>query len=168
MRLLLALFALVLLTCPAGAQSTGAAPPRIGVGLDLSTAVLSQDLVPSGVALGLRGRVALPVNADVSVAASLGIGTHVFGGRDDASYVLNPQTSVIVTLPGGPTARYVLGGFGGFIPIGEGGGGPSVHLGYGLAIPLYETALYLEINPSLIVGERETTPMIAVRGGVIF
>ena len=152
----------------ASAQGLGDAPPRIGAGFDVTSALWSQDLIPNGPSLGVRGRVALPVNADISVAASLGIGAHLFEGSSDARFVLNPQTSLIVTLPGQTTARYVLGGFGGFIPFGEGGGGPTIHGGMGWAIPLNETSVYAEIDPSLLIGESETVVVLAVRGGVIF
>ena len=163
-----ALLLALLLVPAASAQRYGPIEPRIGVGFDVATAVLGQDIIPDGPSLGLRGRVALPVNADVSVAGSLGIGAHLFEGADDARYVLNPQASVIVTLPSRGSARYVLGGFGGFLPLSGGGGGPSLHVGYGWAIPLTETSLFAEINPSLVVGEREAAPVIAVRTGVIF
>lgn len=168
MRLLLALLLVLLVAPGALAQRYGAVEPRFGVGFDLASAVLDQDVVPDGPSIGLRGRVALPVNADVSVAASLGVGAHLFEGADEARYVLNPQASVIVTLPSRHSARYVLGGFGGFIPLDEGGGGPTLHAGYGWAIPLTETSLFVEINPSLVIGEREAAPVIAARAGVIF
>ncbi len=165
MRVLL----LVLLLTPAAlAQRDGSIEPRYGVGFDVTTAIYGQDVIPDGPSLGLRGRVALPLNADVSVAGSLGLGAHLFEGADDARYVLNPQVSVIVTLPSRRSARYVLGGFGGFLPLSGGGGGPSLHLGYGWAIPLTETSLYAEIDPSLVIGEREAVPVIALRTGVIF
>ncbi|MDT0632452.1 hypothetical protein RQM47_10650 [Rubrivirga sp. S365] len=151
----------------AGPALAQAAPPRIGVGFDVSAALFGGDLSPDGPALGVRGRVALPVNADVSVAASLGASAHLFEGTRDARYVLNPQASLIVTLPGGGTARYVLGGFGGFIPF-DGGGGPTVHGGIGWAVPLNATSLYVEANPSLILGEDATALLLTVRGGVIF
>ena len=158
------------LASAAAAQSLGAAPPRIGVGFDVATALWGQDAIPDGPSLGVRGRVALPVNADVSVAASLGIGAHVFEGSDNARYVLNPQTSVIVTLPspGAGSVRYLLGGFGGFLPLSDGGGGPAIHAGAGLAFPLSEASVFLEADPSLIIGEDETVPVLAVRAGVIF
>ncbi len=143
-------------------------PPRIGVGFDLASAVWDQDLIPNGPSLGVRARVALPVNADISVAASLGIAAHLFDGRADARYVLNPQTSVIVTIPSRGTVRYLLGGFGAFLPLDEGGGGPTLHAGVGWAIPLSQTSLYVEIDPSLLIGENETTGVLSVRGGVIF
>lgn len=156
----------LLLASAASAQRV--APPRYGVGVDVTTAFYSQDVVPSGPSLGLRGRVALPVNADISVAGSIGVGAHIFGGTSDASYVLNPQTSLIVTLPGDSSARYVLGGFGVFLPINGGGGGPSIHLGAGMAIPLSEASLFVEADPSLVFGQDSVVPVLAVRGGVIF
>ena len=165
---LLALLLAVLLAPAASAQRYDAAPPRFGAGFDLYSAVTSQRALPDGPAIGVRGRVALPVNADVSVSASLGLGAHLFEGTSAARYVLNPQASVIVTLPGRGTARYVIGGVGGFLPLSDGGGGPAIHAGYGWAIPLTETSLYAEIAPSLLIGQDEAVPVLAVRGGVIF
>lgn len=165
--LLLALSLCAALHAPASAQR-GTAPPRIGVGFDVITAFYGQDVVPDGPSLGVRGRVALAVNADVSVAASLGVGAHVFEGADDARYVLNPQTSVILTLPGSGAARYALAGFGAFIPFSDGGGGPTIHVGYGWAFPLSETSFFAEVNPSLIIGSEQTVPVLAARVGVIF
>ncbi|MEM0964458.1 MAG: hypothetical protein AAGK21_18160 [Bacteroidota bacterium] len=169
-RVLLTLAAGVCLSAPSLAQSYGSVPPRIGVGFDVASAVLDQDLIPDFPSIGIRGRVALPVNADVSVAASIGIGAHVFDDRSDARYVVNPQAEVIVTLPRseGRSVRYAMGGFGGYVPIGDGGGGPSVHLGYGWAIPLQETSVFAEVNPALLIGEDTVVPVIAGRLGVIF
>ena len=161
--LLAALFAGA--AAPARAQMS---PPRFGVGFDAIGAFPGQNLLPEGVALGIRGRAALPVNADLSVAADIGLLANLFNGSADARYVLNPQTSVIVTLPGGRNLRYVLGGFGGFIPFDGGGGGPTLHLGVGTAIPLRDTSLYAEFDPSLVVGQDETTVVLAARVGVIF
>ena len=156
----------VLLASPPPASAQGATP-RFGVGFDLVGALPGQDLVPDGLGLGLRGRVALPVNADLSVAGSLGISANVFEGRAETDYVLNPQASLIVTLPGRSSARYVLGGFGGFLPF-DGAGGPSLHAGAGWAVPLNETSIYFELNPSLVVGAEETGVVVAARTGVIF
>lgn len=145
-----------------------ASPPRYGVGFDVTAALPGQDLIPSGPAVGIRGRVALPVNADLSVAADIGLLANLFQGRQDARYVLNPQTSVIVTIPSRNAVRYVLGGFGGFLPLEGGGGGPTLHAGVGTAIPLRDTSLYFEFDPSLLIGQSETTAVIAGRVGVIF
>ena len=153
----------LLLSAAASAQVS----PRYGVGFDVIAALPGQDLLPDGVAIGLRGRVAVPVNADLSVAGSLGLAANVFEGREDTDYILNPQASLIVTLPGRSSARYVLGGFGGFLPF-EGAGGPSLHAGAGWAIPLNETSIYFELNPSLVVGSEETGVVVSARTGVIF
>ncbi len=158
----------LILLLASSASAQGVAPPRYGVGFDVTTALYSQDVVPSGPSLGVRGRVALPVNADISVAGSIGIGAHVFGGTSDARYVLNPQTSLIVTLPSDGAARYVLGGFGVFLPFSGGGGGPSIHAGAGLALPLSVASLFVEADPSLVFGEDSVIPVLAVRAGVIF
>ena len=167
MRLLILVLAVVTTAAAADAQS-GSVAPRYGAGFDIATAVLSQDVIPDAPSIGIRGRVALPVNADLSVAGSLGIGAHLFGGADDTRYVLNPQVSVIVMLPSDRSARYILGGFGGFLPLSGGGGGPSIHLGYGLAIPLTDTSLYVEVDPSLVIGETRAVPVLSLRTGVIF
>ena len=162
----LAAIATVLTAAPAAGQ--GAAPPRFGAGFDVAAAPPGQDLVPSGAAVGVRGRVALPVNADLSVAVDLGVLANLFEGSSEARYMLNPQTSLIVTLPGRNAIRYVLGGFGGFVPLEGGGGGPTLHLGVGTAIPLRATSLYFELDPSLLIGQDETTGVVAARVGVIF
>ena len=158
----------LLLLCLAASASAQAPAPRYGVGFEITTALYGQDVVPDGPSLGLRARAALPVNADVSVAASLGLGAHVFGGTSDADYVLNPQTSLIVTLPSDRSARYLLAGFGGFLPLTGGGGGPSIHAGAGLAIPLREASFFAEADPSLIFGQDSVVPVLALRGGIIF
>ena len=154
----------LLAAAPALAQT---APPRYGVGFDVSAGAGGGRLVPDGPALGVRGRVALPVNADLSVAASLGVSAHLFEGTSDASVVLNPQTSLIVTVPGARTVRYYLGGFGVLLPL-DGGGGGTVHGGVGWAFPLAATSLYVEVNPSLVVGEDAAAGLVTLRGGVIF
>lgn len=145
------------------------APPRYGVGFDFAFPVLGDELLPGGLSIGLRGRGALPINADLSVAASMGIGAHLFADREPTRYVLNPQASLIVMLPGeSASARYVLGGFGGFVPLSGGQGGPTIHGGYGMAFPLQQTSLFVEANPSLVIGEDETGLVLAARAGVIF
>lgn len=158
----------VLAAGPAAAQSYALAPPRIGAGFEVYGALPNQTVLPEGVAVGLRLRAALPVNADLSVAGSLGVAAHLWDGAANARWVLNPQTSLIVTLPSRGSVRYAFGGFGGFLPLDGGGGAPSLHLGAGTAIPLNDTSLFFEVNPSLLVGESETTAVVAARAGVIF
>ena len=148
--------------------------PRFGVGFDALVSVPGQDIVPEGLGIGVRGRISVPVNRDLSVAGDVGFAGFVLGGRDDAGYVFNPQLSVILSFPTRDTVRYLLGGFGGFIVTGDGEGvdepegGPSIHLGLGWAFPLRETSLYVEVDPSLIVGSQEATVVLPLRAGVIF
>ncbi|MEO0559336.1 MAG: hypothetical protein AAF170_14255 [Bacteroidota bacterium] len=162
---------LALLLCM-GASAThaqSATPPRYGVAFDFAFPILGDELLPDGLSIGLRGRGALPINADLSVAASLGVGAHLFANQEPTRYVLNPQASLIVMLPGeGPSVRYVLGGFGGFVPLSGGQGGPAIHGGYGMAFPLRQTSLFIEGNPSIIIGEDDTGVVLAARAGVIF
>ncbi len=166
MRTLLLLVAVVALSLPVAAQRYSV-DPRFGFGFDAVVVPPGQDMLPEGLGLGIRGRVAVPVNRDLSVAGGVGVAGFVFQGQDDASYVFTPQLSVILTLPRRDSARYLLGGFGGVIPS-EGSGGPSLHLGVGWAFPLHDTSLYVEVDPALVVGSRETTVVIPLRVGVIF
>lgn len=180
MRRLLLVLLVVALAAPAFAQRrptsrstsrASLAPPRVGVGFDVWGAPSGQRLIPEGVAIGLRTRVALPINADLSGAASIGLGAHLWEGTDNARWVANPQTSLIVTLPAryGRSITYVLGGFGAYLPLdNRGGGAPTLHAGIGTAIPLNDTSFYLELNPSLLIGRQETTGVLAARAGVIF
>lgn len=169
MRTLLILSFFLLIAQVADAQRA----VRIGVGFDALFGLPSQEVVPEGFGIGIRGRAAVPVNADLSFAGGLGLAGFILGGEDEASYVVNPQVSAIVTLPGSGSARYIIGGFGGFIPLsndefGDPNGGWAIHGGIGWAIPLRETSLYVEVNPSLVIGSDETTVVIPARIGVIF
>jgi hypothetical protein len=161
----------VLFAAPAGAQRYA---PRVGVGFEVMAALPSQDVVPEGLGVGLRTRLSVPVNRDLSVAGDVGLAGFVLGGQDDATYLFNPQLDVILSLPARDAVRYLFGGLGGFIPLGDGdgfdepSGGPALHLGIGWAFPLSETSLFVEINPSLIVGPDETTVVLPARAGVIF
>lgn len=171
MRLLLpALIALVLFPALASAQNLR---PRFGAGFDAVVTPPGQDVVPEGFGIGLRARAAIPVNADLSFAAGLGVIGFVLSGQDEARYLLNPQISGILTLPRARWAGYFLGGFGGMIPlsndvISPDEGGFTIHAGIGWALPLNETSLYVEIDPSLVIGENSTTVALPVRVGVIF
>lgn len=160
MRPVLVLLAALLAATPALAQTS---PPRLGVGLDAIVIPLRAGDVDPGIGLGLRGRAALPINADLSAAAGVGISANLAGS---AVLTATPQASLIVTLPN--RRNYLLGGFGAFVPLSGGGGGPTVHLGFGTAVPLSETSLYFEINPAIVVGSSETTFVIPARVGVIF
>jgi len=169
---LLPLALLLALAAPGAAAQ--AYQPRFGAGFDVMGGLPGQDVVPEGLGIGVRGRISVPVNRDVSLAGDLGFAGFVLGGRDDAGYVFNPQLSVILSFPRRETVRYLLGGFGGFIVSGDGDGftepegGPAIHLGLGWAFPLNETSLFIELNPSLVVGSEEATVVLPLRAGVIF
>lgn len=161
---------LALSSSPVWGQNLGSVAPRIGVGFDLVGLPPGQDLFPEGVAIGVRGRVALPLNADLSVAGSVGAAsTLLAGGTSDAEWLLSPQISLIVTTPlRGNSSRYFLGGFGGLMPLNGDPGGFALHGGVGWAFPLRETSIYAELNPALVIGEEETTFAVPLRAGVIF
>ncbi|CAN5597233.1 hypothetical protein BH23BAC4_BH23BAC4_11190 [soil metagenome] len=174
MRLPVFLLAALLtaLTIPTADAQRAPIDPRFGVGFDLIGGFPGQNLVPSGLGVGVRGRVSIPFNADVSFAADAGLAGFVLGGRESATYLFNPQVSAIITLPRGRTAaRYLLGGVGGYLPLGTSGaasGGPALHAGLGWAFPLQETSVYVEVNPALVIGGSESTVVLPVRAGIIF
>lgn len=158
------LFILVLLM---GAETALAQrQTRVGLGFN---ALLTTD---EGLGLGVRVRAAAPVSADLSLAIDLGFVGFIFRGRDEASYVFDPQLSAIVTFPpSGRQAFYVLGGFGAYVPLSDryrGESGPSVHFGFGWVQLLRETQIFYELNPTLVVGERNVDVVLPVRVGVIF
>ena len=155
---------------PLAAAQTGL-EPRFGVGFDGLLSIATGDVLEDGLGLGVRGRASFPVNADFSIAVGGGFAGFLLGGRDDATYLFNPQLSGILTLPSSPDgARYLIGGFGGYFPTGDaaGDGGPSLHLGLGWVRPLRETSLYFEVDPSLVIGEERVALVIPGRVGVIF
>jgi hypothetical protein len=172
-RLLPALgaFALALLAGPLAAAQPYT--PRIGVGFE-ALVTPPGDILPEGLGVGVRARVSMPANRDLSVAGSAGLAGFVLGGRDDAQYVFNPQLSVILSFSRRESVRYLLGGVGGYLPFGDGDGfdepegGPALHLGLGWAFPLNETSLFVEVNPALVVGAEKATVVLPARVGVIF
>ena len=165
---------LVLLTCLLAASASaqrGGLNPRFGAGFDALLSLASGDVLDDGFGLGIRGRASFPINADFSVAVGAGFAGFLLGGRDDANYLFNPQVSGIVTLPRSPQwARYLIGGFGGYFPLGDSNaeGGPALHLGLGWVRPLNESSLYVEIDPALVIGETRTALIVPARVGVIF
>ncbi len=139
--------------------------PRFGIGFN--TLLSSED----GLGFGFRGRASAPVNADLSFAIDVGAVGFILEGRDDATYIFDPQISAIVTLPGVSSAPYLLGGIGGYIPLSDKANtdsGPTLHLGIGWVRPLNETTLFYEVNPALIIGEKDVQVAIPFRIGLIF
>ena len=141
--------------------------PRFGVGFN--TLLSTSD----GFGIGFRGRASAPLNADLSLAIDLGFTGFVLGGRNDATYVFDPQASVIINLPYRSTMlTYVLFGVGGYVPVGDNlddaVNGPTLHLGIGWVHALNETSLYYEIDPALIIGEDGVDMAFPFRIGLIF
>ncbi len=161
----LAFFALLALAPRVSAQELS---PRFGLGFN--TLITTADGFDFG--LGIRGRASAPVNADLSVAVDLGFTGFILGGRDDASYVFDPQVSAIVTLPfQGDRAPYVIGGIGAYAPISDNSNsdsGPTLHLGVGWVQALNETTLFYEVNPALLIGETDVSLLLPFRLGIIF
>ena len=157
---------LLALLFAAPAALAQAPPARIGAGLDALVIPLRAGDVDPGVGLGLRGRVALPINSDLSAAGSVGVTANLAGS---AVLTAAPQVSLIVGLPGeGPTGRYVMGGFGALVPFSGGGGGGTLHVGFGWTVPLSETEIYFEVNPAVVVGSSDVTVAVPLRAGFIF
>jgi hypothetical protein len=173
-RFVLALGLLLPLALAPSGASAQRYQPRVGAGFEALVAFPGQDILPEGLGVGVRTRVSVPVNRDLSVAGSVGFAGFVLGGQDEASYVFNPQLSAILSFPRRETVRYLLGGFGGYVPLGGGDGfddpdgGPALHLGLGWAFPLSETSMFVEVVPALVVGADETTVVLPARVGVIF
>lgn len=154
------------LTVPSSTASAQGTQPRFGVGFNAMVTTANRLL-----GLGFRGRVSAPVNSDLSFAADLGLTGFFLEGRDEASYVFDPQVSAIVTLPSrGSRAPYLIGGLGAFINFEDGNddGGPTLHGGIGWVQALNETTIFYEINPALIIGENAVDLALPFRVGVIF
>ena len=138
---------------------------RFGLGFNamLSTA--------DGIGIGVRGRASAPVTMDLSLAVDLGVTGFTLGGRDDASYVFDPQVSAIVTMPvRGERAPYLMGGFGAYVPFagGDGNTGPTLHGGIGWVRLFNDMTIFYEINPALILGKNRVDIAVPARLGLIF
>ena len=141
--------------------------PRFGLGFNATLATTNGVL-----GLGLRGRISAPVNPDLSFAIDLGLTGFVLRGRDDATYVFDPQVSAIVTLNAqGNRSPYIIGGIGAYVPFGDSAdndGGPTLHGGFGWVQTLQSTTLFYEINPALIIGKSAVDLVLPFRIGVLF
>lgn len=148
---------------PAAAQTERT---RYGLGLNLQ---IDGD---EGVGLGLRARLSQPLNADLSAALDLGLTGFIFQGLDEASYLFDPQASLIVTVPRqNERALYILTGLGLYIPIGDDEGRPAspvFHLGAGWVQLLRETTIYYEVDPQLLIEEEKVRLALPLRIGIIF
>ncbi len=152
------------------AQSTTMAPPRFGAAFN---GLVS--LPDDGIGLGLRGRASIPLNADLSFALDLGATGFVLRGSRNATYVFEPQLSLIVNMPNSKftTDRrfvYLIAGAGAYVPTGdsEAKGGPTIHGGVGWVVPLNETSVFYEIDPALVIAPDRVGLAIPFRVGLIF
>lgn len=166
---LLALLTLCLIgwSRPAAAQET--TTPRFGLGFHGMASTEEVDAAVVG--FGVRGRFSFPLNADLSFGAGTGLTGFILKGRDEASYLFDPQASLIITLPqSAQSASYVLAGAGAYLAFSDEGGmdGPSIHAGYGRVFLLNESTFFWEIDPAVIVGSRRVGLAVPLRVGVIF
>ena len=139
--------------------------PRFGVGTELMLSTANN------VGIGFRGRVSMPVNADVSVAIGSGITGFALGGSDNARWVFTPQVSGIVTLEGVRQAPYILAGVGAYLPLGEFEGkrhGPTFHAGAGKVRVLRDVSLFYEVDPGIVIEKSRIDLIVPFRIGVIF
>lgn len=142
--------------------------PRFG--LSFNTALSTED----GLGVGMRLRGSAPVNTDLSFAVDLGLTGFIFGGRDEATYLVDPQISAIVSVPRGRPDQltYFLGGLGAYIPFETNAdnpeAAPTLHFGIGRVELLTDTSIFYEVNPGLIIGEERVGFILPIRAGVIF
>ena len=162
----LAVLFLLLLARPGVAHAQTDLTPRLGLGVQ---ALVSTE---DGIAPGLRLRASAPLNADVSAAADLGLTGFVLQGSDNATYLLEPQLSVVVNLPSqGANLPYLLTGVGGHFPLSdenESESGPVLHLGLGRVQALMDTSIFYEVNPGLLIADENVELLLPFRIGIIF
>lgn len=151
-----------------GAVPTDAeAQDRPRVGLGFNSVISTED----GFGPGVRLRVSSPINRDLSIAIGSAFTGYILGGRDEASYALDPQVSLIVTRTDTPTqGTYFMGGAGAYLPINTetSTAAPTLHLGIGRVWLLEDTSVFAEFNPALVIGEDATSALLSLRFGVIF
>lgn len=154
---------LALIAPSARAQSI---QPRYGIGFN--TLLSSVD----GFGVGLRGRISVPINSDLSIGGDLGFTGFIFQGRRGATWIFDPQLSAIITLlPQGRGATYVMGGIGAYAPVSnqdDSVSGPTIHVGIGRVQVLRETTVFYELNPALIIGLESVNLALPFRAGIIF
>jgi len=142
--------------------------PRFGLGFN--TSISTED----GIGIGMRLRGSAPVNQDLSFAIDLGLTGFIFEGRDEATYLADPQISAIVSVPDERPDRltYFMGGFGAYLPFSENStnrdAAPTLHFGIGRVHSLTETSIFYEVNPGLIIGQERVGLLLPIRAGVIF
>ena len=150
------------------ARAQGTIQTRFGIGLNMAMSV------DKGFGLGFRGRVSSPINRDFSLAIGMGFTGFVLRGRDDASFMFDPQLSGIINLPSTTSDAeiYLLAGLGAYVPLSQNTSsnesGPSIHFGIGRVQLLEESSFFYEINPAVVVGATAVQFILPFRVGLIF
>lgn len=143
--------------------------PRFGLGVGLVANPTDDGLSDDDIGLAVKGRVSKPLNADASLAGSIGFYSFTFNGTETADYALNPELSLIVTLDGSSRYPYLLVGAGGLFPTdGDKNSRFGVHAGYGLVWPLTSVSVFFEVTPTIAFQESSTTFIVPVAVGMIF
>lgn len=162
---LLAIFAQAAVS-PARAQDEASdRSSRFGLSLNV---LYSSD---QGMGTGFRGRASIPINADISTALELGFTGFAFEGWQGADYLFDPQISLIITPPPSRLrAWYLFLGMGAYLPLAgdKDLSGPTMHLGIGRAHGFGESALFYEIDPTLVIGRDQLGFLLPLRIGLIF
>ena len=168
-RLILLTALLMLLAGPSLGQEREV---RVGAGVDLLMAPPGNDATDEGFGIGVRSRLAIPLTYEVSLGLGAGVSGSVHQGRSRATYAFNTQASLIVTFPQEEDTTwwpYVLAGAGVYVPLrGNATGGPALHGGIGWSRLLEEASVYVEFDPTLVIGRSSSSGIFALRGGVIF
>lgn len=142
---------------------------RYGGGLQMMGSTVTQSAGP-----GLHLRTSFPMNRELSLAVGTALTGFVLRGEDESGYALDPEVSLVVTLPDpSSSSTYFLGGAGAHIPIGSNRyedvvAGPTFHLGIGKVWQLGATSLYMELAPTLFFRRERTAVLMPLRGGIIF
>ncbi len=142
---------------------------RFGIGTGLVLNPSNDSIADDEVGLAVLIRLSKPVNADVSLAAGVGLFAFAFNGTEHADYVVNPQVSLVVTLGGEKRFPYLLAGVGGLFPTDSAENAQfAIHIGYGWIWPMKSASAFFEINPSLAFQANSTTIILPLRIGLIF
>jgi len=144
---------------------------RVGLSTELIMNPFIDELTDRTAGIGIRGRVGFGFNDDLSLGVGLGVVSFIFDGTSNAEHIINPQLSLIVSLPGTRRFPYIFGGVGSIFRTGGDLSSRTflnLHVGYGLAFPLSESTFFFEIDPQLIVMSESSNLLIPLRVGVIF
>lgn len=136
------------------------------VGLQMHGSSIQKTLGP-GVHLDAQ----LPIAGGVSIVGRGAFSAFLLNGWKNGTYTFDPELALKVALPSrSKGATTIFGGGGYHAPFGEEarGSGPTVHLGMGRVWALRESTLFVELAPTLVIREAETSLLMPLRAGVVF